>query len=159
MFDDKCEVIKLPGWQRARPRHFVAPRRKPIDRSLGVCELQQLTIPAASAKPAAAGPTSGVLLVKNMTVFLTFCSLHIFGISTWMVYSSRHQVCQATLPNFLAVFCDKFLAQLPVVPRRARCVNCINPSSKLEMADFWEIASLRIWYVRTGAAGARPSGD
>jgi len=115
--------------------------------------------PAASSGPAAGAAVLRVQLIKNMTVFLTFCSLHIFGISTWMVYSSRHQVCQATLPNFLAVFCDKFLAQLPVVPRRARCVNCINPSSKLEMADFWEIASLRIWYVRTGAAGARPSGD
>jgi hypothetical protein len=89
--------------------------------------LQQLTIPAASAKPAAAGPTSGVLLVKNMTVFLTFCSLHISGISAWLVYRSWHPVCQATLPNFLAVFCDKFLPQLPGFAGRARCVDCINP--------------------------------
>ena len=119
-------------------------------------QLQQLTIPAASAKLAAAGPTSVVLLVKNMTVFLTFCSLHFISISARLVYRSWHPVCQATLPNFLAVFCEKNLALIPVVPRRARCVDCINP--KLRDKKWQTSGRLRIcelWNVSCQAPGAR----
>ena len=118
--------------------------------------LQQLFTPAATAKLAAAGPTSGVLLIKNMTVFLTFCSLHIFGISAWMVYRSWHQVCQATLPNFLADFCDKFLPQLPVVPRRARCVDWLNPQFRNKK---WQTSGgLRVCGFGTFVPGAgRPA--
>jgi len=126
-------------------------------KSLGVCELQQLFTPAATAKPAAAGLTSKVLLVKNMTVFLTFCSLHIFGISARLVYRSWHQVCQATLPNFLAVFCDKFLPQLPVVPRRARCVDCTNAQFEIRngrLLGDCEFADLVRLYQAPGARTA-----
>ena len=118
---------QLAGRARCPECDKLSQAQKQTDRSLGVCELQQLFTPAATAKLAAAGPTLVVLLVKNMTVFLTFCSLHFISISARLVYRSRNQVCQATLPNFLADFCDKFLAQLPVVPRRARCVDCVIP--------------------------------
>jgi len=93
-----------------------------------------------------------VLLVKNMTVFLTFCSLHFISISARLVYRSRRQVCQAVLPNFLAVFCEKNLILIPVVPRRARCVDWLNPklrdkkwqiSGRLRVCGFWNSGSRR----------------
>jgi len=124
---------------------------------LGVCELQQLFTPAATAKLAAAGLTSGVLLVKNMTVFLTFCSLHFIGISAWLVYRSWHQVCQATLPNFLADFCGKILSLIPVVPRRARCVDCINPqlrNKKWQTSGRLRVCGFGIFYQAPGARTA-----
>ena len=114
--------------------------------------LQQLFTPAAIAKLAAAGPTSGVLLIKNMTVFLTFCSLHFIGISAWKVYRSWRQVCQAMLPNFLAVFCEKNLILIPVVPRRARCVDWLNPKLRNKK---WQISGrLRVCGFGTFVPGA-----
>ncbi len=118
--------------------------------------LQQLFTPAATAKLAAAGLTSGVLLVKNMTVFLTFCSLHFISISARLVYRSRRQVCQAVLPNFLADFCGKILSLIPVVPRRARCVDCINPKLRNKK---WQISGrLRVYGFGTFVPEQRAPG-
>jgi hypothetical protein len=147
---------QLAGLAAGPAATFCRTRAKASRQEFGSLRLQQLFTPAATAKLAAAGPTSGVLLIKNMTVFLTFCSLHIFGISAWMVYRSWHQVCQATLPNFLADFCDKFLPQLPVVPRRARCVDWLNPQFRNKK---WQTSGrLRVCGFGTFVPGAgRPA--